>query len=183
MWSILLLQPGGIQLLGSTKVHFSRIHSGTCYLRSSFWQLPISSSSHLLSCFSICYIVLKSCLYKLDSYSRWMAMLIYTLLGGVAELAFQAREQRLDLELFEIDLCVYCCYAGLCAASPQLQKQHSPFPSFPCPKPSTEQAVIISFILLPGFFQFSLNVCSLIFLSWDVCFRINKVCFNFSKMN
>lgn len=140
-----------------------------CYLRSSFWQLPISSSSHVLSCFSICYTVLKSCLYKLDSYSRWMAMLIYTLSGGAAELAFQAREQRLDLGLFGIDLCVYCCYTGLCAGltaySLQLQKQHSTFPSYPCPKPSTEQAVIISFILLPGFFHFSLNVCCLMFLS------------------
>lgn len=168
------------------KFTFQGITGGTRYPGSSFGQFPISSSLHILPCFSVCYTVLKSCLYELDSCSRWMAyshLYPFRCCGWTCLLSKTAEAWPRALWNQPFYLLIGL-YTELTAYSSQLQKQHSPFPNLPCPKPGTEQIVIISFILLPVFFfQFSLSVCCLVFLPWDVCFRVNKVCFNFSKIN
>jgi len=71
------------------KFTFRGVTLGTRYLRSSFQQFPISSSLHVLSCFSVSYAVLRSCLYKLSipTPGGWR-ILIYTVSHVVAELAF-----------------------------------------------------------------------------------------------
>lgn len=155
MWLMILLQPGGIQLPGSAKVHFLRDHGGTRYPGSSSGQFPIFSSLHILPCFSICYTVLKSCLYELDSCSRWMAyshLFPFRCCGWTCLLSKTAEAWPRALWNQPFYLLIGL-YTELTVYSSQLQKQYGPFPNLPCPKPGTEQIVIISFILLPVFFS------------------------------
>lgn len=154
MWLMILLQPGGIQLPGSAKVHFSRDHRGNTLSWKQFWAVShflllahTSLFQHLLHCAEILSLRAWFLLQVDGVFSLIPFQVLWLNLPSKQD--SEAWPRALWNQPFYL---LIGLYTELTVYSSQLQKQYGPFPNLPCPKPGTEQIVIISFILLPVFF-------------------------------